>query len=372
MNDERMKVMLLMQHWDTEAANLFGPLTKTFLRLKKRCDFHVIARHTNIETVTQHSEVAVTKIDFSRFRPLYFWRFLRACEKKIKAERIDIVYAQSLGYFALVIILLKLRFGSKVRIVFWLCGDGSQHSKEIDGFLSVNKTIFIMLHAWVNRMISCCEVLAVDQSKYYLSKRKNLYRWFPNSFDNQTYYPNGNKRFDGPLTITYVSRKSSRKGYDRFCSIVQKMHNHKNIHFQSIGGGEDFKKLEESTALINKNFKIVPETNQADVANRLRKTHIFCVPARYNGFARAYVEALASGLPVLTSDTQCTQTFIRDGYNGYLCGTEENFIIKIEELLLDRTLLQTLSRNALESSKKYLIAMSAVSFLKVFEEVLQE
>lgn len=372
MNDERMKVMLLMQHWDTEAANLFGPLTKTFLRLKKRCDFHVISRHTNIETVTQHPKLAVTKIDFSGFRALYFWKFLRACEKKIRAEKIDIVYAQSLGYFALILILLKLRFGSKIKTVFWLCGDGSQHSKEIDGFLSVNKIIFIILHACVNRMISCCEMLAVDQSKYYLSKKNNLYRWFPNSFDNQTYYPNGDKSFEGPLTITYVSRKSSRKGYDRFCNIVQKMHNHKNIYFQSIGGGDDFKKLEENTALINQNFKIVPETNQADVAKRLRKTHIFCVPARYNGFARAYVEGLASGLPVLTSDTQCTQTFIRDGYNGYLCVTEQNFIKKIEELLLDRLLLQTLSSNALESSNKYSIAMSALNFLTVFEDVLQE
>jgi len=59
---------------------------------------------------------------------------------------------------------------------------------------------------------------------------------------------------------------------------------------------------------------IVGETK----ANVLASCDIFCSPSPYETFGRTVVEAMASGIPVVTVDSGAVSEYIFDGVNGYL------------------------------------------------------
>ena len=53
-------------------------------------------------------------------------------------------------------------------------------------------------------------------------------------------------------------------------------------------------------------------------ANLLASCDVFCSPSPYETFGRTVVEAMASGLPVITVDSGAVSEYIIDGVNGYL------------------------------------------------------
>ncbi len=53
-------------------------------------------------------------------------------------------------------------------------------------------------------------------------------------------------------------------------------------------------------------------------ANLLASCDVFCSPSPYETFGRTVVEAMASGIPVVTVDSGAVSEYIRDSVNGYL------------------------------------------------------
>lgn len=53
-------------------------------------------------------------------------------------------------------------------------------------------------------------------------------------------------------------------------------------------------------------------------ANLLASCDVFCSPSPYETFGRTIVEAMASGLPVITVDSGAVSEYMIDGINGYL------------------------------------------------------
>jgi glycosyltransferase involved in cell wall biosynthesis len=53
-------------------------------------------------------------------------------------------------------------------------------------------------------------------------------------------------------------------------------------------------------------------------ANLLASCDVFCSPSPYETLGRTVVEAMASGIPVVTVDSGAVSDYIIDGVNGYL------------------------------------------------------
>jgi glycosyltransferase involved in cell wall biosynthesis len=56
-----------------------------------------------------------------------------------------------------------------------------------------------------------------------------------------------------------------------------------------------------------------------DIAEVLRCMSVFVLTSRWEGLPRVYLEALASGVPVVGTRVDGAQEVIREGVNGYLC-----------------------------------------------------
>lgn len=78
---------------------------------------------------------------------------------------------------------------------------------------------------------------------------------------------------------------------------------------------------------------------------------------------------LAQGVPVLASPQPSYNEVIKDGYNGFICHTVDDWRKYLQKLLHDRTLLHVMSGNAVESAKPYLTENILESYDRLFLQV---
>ena len=87
-----------------------------------------------------------------------------------------------------------------------------------------------------------------------------------------------------------------------------------------------------------------------DTKQFLEVTDLIIVPSRLDGRPNIVLESLSMGIPVVASDVGGLPGTIKDGYNGFLCNSEDtlSFVEKIKLLYNDESLRMKMSRQARE------------------------
>ena len=67
---------------------------------------------------------------------------------------------------------------------------------------------------------------------------------------------------------------------------------------------------------------------------------MFCFPSKREGLGLSAIEAMATGLPIITSNIHGINDYSQEGITGYKCNpiVVEEFKIAIENLVLDQNL----------------------------------
>ncbi|MBE9476541.1 MAG: glycosyltransferase family 4 protein [Proteobacteria bacterium] len=136
---------------------------------------------------------------------------------------------------------------------------------------------------------------------------------------NPSLYSKSSKNFGKKLL--FVGRLASVKGVpvliDAFANILQK---HPDARLTLIGDGPDRPAIE---ALISKhgldeNICITGYLSQLEVAERLSQSDIFILPSFAEGVPVVLMEAMASGLPVITTRIAGIPELVKDGKSGFV------------------------------------------------------
>lgn len=105
------------------------------------------------------------------------------------------------------------------------------------------------------------------------------------------------------------------------------------------------------------------------------KSSYAIVPSKwYETFGLVINEAMSNGLPVIASNIGGIPELITDGYNGFLFkpGDADSLHHIIETLANNNEILNKLSNNAIESSKKFLIEDQMKSVMDVYSSTLSK
>ncbi|KND22684.1 hypothetical protein AFK20_00770 [Enhydrobacter aerosaccus] len=148
------------------------------------------------------------------------------------------------------------------------------------------------------------------------------------------------------LEVGYVGRFSEEKGVDKLPEILS---NIENIKFNLIGDGSLRDKLIEDLNSKNINYRYHGWLkNGDDLFNVLKTLDILLVPSRSEGFGLVVIESNLCGVPVIASNVGGLRSVIKNGKNGYLVDTDEEFRKKIISLSMskdDLLFLKKSSRN---------------------------
>lgn len=246
---------------------VYSPYYLSYSNSKKIINMHYINLF-NFEKVTQ--------------------KILKKLKKRIK---FDIIYAHFI--FPSAIVANKL--GKKYNIpVFFAYGENSNYTID---YLGIKKTRELL--KGIKGVISVSE-----NNKERLIKNdivpKNIIKVFPNGIDSNIFYKKNKKEMrkklgysENDFIIAFVGRYIEVKGINRLCEALKRINNN-NIKAIFIGEGQlkpDYK-----------NTIFEGTLNHNEIPDYLSASDIFVLPTSSEGCCNAIIEALACGLPVISSD----------------------------------------------------------------------
>jgi glycosyltransferase involved in cell wall biosynthesis len=122
-----------------------------------------------------------------------------------------------------------------------------------------------------------------------------------------------------------------------------------------INGGKPELDLDQEAAkrALSGKFINVGEVIPGDIKKYYQVADLFCLPSHWEGLANALLEAMASGLPVITTNVSGHPEVLNHGVNGYMIdvGDINNLTRYLDDLIKNEESRKTLGLNARESIK---------------------
>lgn len=185
---------------------------------------------------------------------------------------------------------------------------------------------------------------------------------FPNSIDPKLFYPRprcdmrtkyGYKNED--FIIAFVGQWNSRKGVDRLCEALNNINN-SNIKAMFMGRGDEKPSYQHTIFAGTVNHNVLPEM--------LSCADIFVLPTINEGCSNAIVEAMACGLPIVSSDMEFNKDILTQENSILVDPYNKNQIMDaILQLYQDAHLRMKLSEGALATAKQLTISNRAKHIL---------
>lgn len=166
--------------------------------------------------------------------------------------------------------------------------------------------------------------------------------------------------------ILLCGRLIPLKGFDLVISALPEVLKHVEVNLWLVGDGPERKKLEQIVADLQLQNQVVFHGFQKNVQSYMQKSDLFILYSFFEGFGNVIIEAMATGLPVISSDCPHGPAEIlgRDMEYGVLVppGKPEVLARKIVELLSDKELYEHLSRQSLKRATDFYPSILTAKF----------
>lgn len=117
--------------------------------------------------------------------------------------------------------------------------------------------------------------------------------------------------------------------------------------------------LRESLELIVESLemkdRILLPGRTEHVVDELRKSKIFCMSSDYEGMSNSMIEAICTGLPVISTKVSGTEDLVKDGENGLLMEIRDEISLsrKMRSLMEDENMMKKMSYNSYCSGRRF-------------------
>jgi GalNAc-alpha-(1->4)-GalNAc-alpha-(1->3)-diNAcBac-PP-undecaprenol alpha-1,4-N-acetyl-D-galactosaminyltransferase len=173
--------------------------------------------------------------------------------------------------------------------------------------------------------------------------------------------------------VVSMGRLVEQKGFDILLSAFAKIANkHPNWQLLILGKGQlhqDLETLKENLGLSGKAILVGSVENPFAILNRAK---LFVMSSRHEAFPMALGEAMACGLPVISTDCRSgPREIIRDGIDGILVPTEDVTALAtaIDKLISDEKERLNLSRYASEVTERFSLEKIMLNWEALFLEI---
>lgn len=302
------------------------------------------------------------------------WKIL----KHIKKNEYDMVVATNYSYYTETVAILKLIF-SKIPFVF-----------EIDGGIIRNEN---KIQYNTKRFLLSKPILYFSPSKssdecliHYGADKEKIVRYpftsvLKNDISDNIVTNEEKAQLRAELGIKeknivlYIGQYIYRKGLDVLLNATPYINDKSSTAIILVGGNA----TKEYEDIINKNkfenIYFVPFQNKDNLSKYLRCADLFVLPTREDVWGLVINEAMAYGLPIITTD-KCVSgiELIENEENGYIVQSENSELLgeKINLILDNKNLRDSMASNNLKKISSYTIEEMVKRHIEVFEKIVSE
>lgn len=247
-----------------------------------------------------------------------------------------------------IFLIISKLFAKKV--IFHVHGGGFKNFYQSNGlfirslirfFLNISDIIIVLSNVWKEFFLQIIEAEkiraipnAVDSSFYEIDRTKNLV--------NHPY-----------IQILFAGYLSTDKGiYDILDSIPLVIKKHKDVKFLFAGADDKPGELEIiKKKIIDNNIgeyvSFLGILSKKEMSSIYKKSDIFILPSYIEGMPMTILEAMAAGLPVISTPVGGIPEVVEDCVNGFLVipGDSKNLGDKIIELIENKELRNIIGNN---------------------------
>ena len=145
-------------------------------------------------------------------------------------------------------------------------------------------------------------------------------RMIYNGIDTDAFHPSSNGRGEQEKRLLFVGGSNPRKGIDLVIEAFAHVHRrHPQVSLDLLGGWDWRAQRETAARLgIGNQIRFHPYLPHEDMPAHYRRAYAFLAPTRAESFGIALAEAMACGVPVISTRTGAVPELIDDGVNGIL------------------------------------------------------
>jgi glycosyltransferase involved in cell wall biosynthesis len=153
---------------------------------------------------------------------------------------------------------------------------------------------------------------------------------------------------------TWIERKGIGQLVEAFSVMADR---HPALRLGILGAGAPAESvLADFPASLRSRIAVFPPLSHAQCAEVLLDYDLFLLPSFFEGTPLALIEAMCTGIPVITTATCGMKDVVQDRRNGLLVspGSSEQIVRSVEIMMADASMRQTLGRQAArDASAKY-------------------
>lgn len=220
-------------------------------------------------------------------------------------------------------------------------------------------------------------IVASNYTKESVIKNYNVENFklvvIPNGVDKKTFF-NSKINCTKENLVLSVSTLYPRKGIYYLIKALEQLKlegiKFKHIH---IGDGvlkKDLLKLIKSLKLENDVGFVGSIGNRKKLAAIYRRSKVFCHPSLQEDFGNVFLEAMASGVPIIAFKNSAAKELVKDKENGFLVVDRDvkDFTEKLRLMLTNDCLNSKIGNNNLKAAKKYSWKKTTQRFISVLKE----
>jgi glycosyltransferase involved in cell wall biosynthesis len=278
-------------------------------------------------------------------------------------KNLEIVHSYVMGFFS-TFIVGYLRKIKKFKMILF---------SDFDEAVPLPKSLFGKL--WWNFFVKIpsksADIITVftSQQKKYLSKLlkypENQIKIVPSGVDLKLFQNKKSKKQlrkelglpEDKFILINVGNFGKKRKYEQTLEILKEI-KEKNAIFLHIGGIGDKKYYSKIKKLINnlnlnKQVLFLGAKPFNEIINYYHASDIFLLTSNNESFGIPIIEAMAAGLPVITTRVGVAEDSIENGKNGFIIKNKIEGIKIINELVKNEKMKKEISKNAKETSKEY-------------------
>lgn len=175
--------------------------------------------------------------------------------------------------------------------------------------------------------------------------------------------------------VSLVARLSPQKNVSMYLNVAARVLKRRpNVAFIIAGDGELRRELEEQAAGLGIAESVRFLGVRDDIPDVLRATDVLALTSHYEGLANTLLEAMAVGIPVVSTAYAGVEELVTDGREGLIVplGDVDAFVIATERLLADDALRRQLGECGRASvEQRFTMKAMGARLYSVYESALQ-
>lgn len=231
------------------------------------------------------------------------------------------------------------------------------------------------------RIVAISQMIKKDMESFFKVKGLEI-KVVYNGVDISRYNQNLRHELRGPLrkqlgvkddvVFLFISYDLKKKGIEPLVEAASRLKKMGNADFKvMITGGLPYRALSRQIKALNIEDKILFTGPVRSTEEYYANSDVFVLPTYYDACSLVVIEAMASGLPSITTTANGAAGIITDGKNGYIIphppGSQA--LAKKMQLLLNYEKRQEMSQEALRTGRSYSAKKNHQEMTKILDEV---